>query len=97
MNEQQAGQRIAELIRELNEHNHRYYVLNRPTISDEAFDHLLHELEQLEKLYPGLADSNSPTRRVGGDITDKFEKVPHERPIISISNTYKYLEFLLWV
>lgn len=96
MNEQQAGQRIAELIRELNEHNHRYYVLNRPTISDESFDHMLHELEQLEKLYPGLADSNSPTRRVGGDITDKFEKVPHERPMLSLSNTYNEEEIREW-
>jgi DNA ligase (NAD+) len=96
MNELQASARIAELTQELNAHNHRYYVLNKPVISDEAFDHLLHELEQLEKQYPHLADPNSPTKRVGGDITDKFEKVPHERPMLSLSNTYNEEEIREW-
>ena len=96
MNELQASARIAELTQELNAHNHRYYVLNKPVISDEAFDHLLRELEQLEKQYPHLADPNSPTKRVGGDITDKFEKVPHERPMLSLSNTYNEEEIREW-
>lgn len=96
MNEIQASARIAELTKELNAHNHRYYVLNKPVISDEAFDHLLHELEQLEKQYPEFADPNSPTKRVGGDITDKFEKVSHERPMLSLSNTYNEEEIREW-
>ncbi|MFM7725315.1 MAG: DNA ligase LigA-related protein, partial [Flavobacteriales bacterium] len=91
-----ARQRIAELTTALNEHNHRYYVLNAPTISDFEFDQLLKELEALEQLHPELADPNSPTKRVGGDITDKFEKVKHKYPMLSLSNTYNREEIIEW-
>ena len=91
-----ARQRIAELTRELNEHNHRYYVLNAPSISDFEFDQLLKELEALEQAHPELADANSPTKRVGGDITDKFEKVKHKYPMLSLSNTYNREEIIEW-
>lgn len=96
MNASQARERIAQLTQELNEHNHRYYVLHHPTISDEAFDHLMRELEELEKTWPELADANSPTRRVGGAVSDRFEKVPHIRPMLSLSNTYSEAEISEW-
>lgn len=88
--------RIEQLTIELNEHNHRYYVLNQPIISDQAFDLLLKELEALEAQYPEYASANSPTKRVGGDITDKFEKVTHKRPMLSLSNTYSKEEITEW-
>lgn len=88
--------RMARLTADLHEHNHRYYVLNRPTISDFEFDQLLAELQKLEDTYPLLADPNSPTKRVGGDITDKFEKVKHRFPMLSLSNTYSREEITEW-
>lgn len=96
MNQDQARQRIEVLTAELNEHNHRYYVLNQPTISDFEFDQLLKELEQLEAAHPDLASLNSPTKRVGGDITEKFEKVKHRYPMLSLSNTYSREEIQDW-
>jgi DNA ligase (NAD+) len=90
------GQRIAQLTAELSEHNHRYYVLNAPTISDYEFDQLLKELESLERAHPELASTNSPTKRVGGDITEKFEKVKHKYPMLSLSNTYNREEIIEW-
>lgn len=88
--------RIHELTIQLNEHNYRYYVLNSPVISDQEFDFLLKELEQLEKDFPQFVEPNSPTSRVGGDITDKFEKVTHKRPMLSLSNTYNEEEIRDW-
>ena len=91
-----ARTRISELNAALNEHNHRYYVLNAPTISDYEFDQLLKELEALEQAHPELAEPNSPTKRVGGDITEKFEKVKHKYPMLSLSNTYNREEIIEW-
>jgi DNA ligase (NAD+) len=91
-----ARTRITELTQALNEHNHRYYVLNAPTISDYEFDQLLKELEALEQAHPELAEPNSPTKRVGGDITEKFEKVKHKYPMLSLSNTYNREEIIEW-
>lgn len=88
--------RIAELTQALNDHNYRYYVLSQPIISDQQFDLMLKELEQLELSYPEFAKVNSPTKRVGGDITDKFEKVTHSRPMLSLSNTYSKEEITDW-
>ncbi|MBX7051798.1 MAG: NAD-dependent DNA ligase LigA [Flavobacteriales bacterium] len=96
MNANTARERIHQLTVELNDHNHKYYVLNSPSISDYEFDQLLKELESLEKQFPEFADSNSPTRRVGGDITDKFEKVKHRHPMLSLSNTYSRDEIREW-
>ena len=84
----QAEARIEELRRILHEHNHRYYVLAEPTISDREFDALLSELELLEAAHPELDDPNSPTRRVGSGLTDQFEKVDHSRPMLSLANSY---------
>lgn len=96
MNREVAQHRIAELTATLNEHNHRYYVLNMPSISDIEFDHLLKELESLEAAFPEFASPISPTRRVGGDITDKFEKVKHVYPMLSLSNTYSREDIADW-
>jgi DNA ligase (NAD+) len=96
MNAHDARERIHQLTVELNDHNHRYYVLNNPTISDFDFDQLLKELENLETQFPELTDPNSPTKRVGGDITDKFEKVKHRHPMLSLSNTYSRDEIREW-
>ncbi|MBK6628329.1 MAG: NAD-dependent DNA ligase LigA [Flavobacteriales bacterium] len=81
-------QRIKELREELERHNHRYYVLAAPTISDQEFDRLLKELERLEASHPELSDPNSPTQRVGGDITKNFPVVAHRFPMLSLSNSY---------
>jgi DNA ligase (NAD+) len=96
MNSDQARERIEELSQELHEHNHRYYVLNSSVISDYDFDMKLKELQQLEESFPDLADSNSPTKRVGGDVTDKFQKVKHKYPMLSLSNTYNIDEIRDW-
>ena len=80
--------RIMELRKELHKHNYNYYVLNAPVISDQEFDRLLRELSDLESLHPELADPNSPTQRVGSDLNQEFETVLHERPMLSLSNTY---------
>ncbi len=96
MKKEEASDRIHQLTIELNDHNHRYYILNSPSISDFEFDQKLKELEQLEKEFPELADSNSPAKRVGGDITDKFEKVKHKYPMLSLSNTYSRDEIKEW-
>ena len=92
----QQEQRIAELRRTLHEHNHRYYVLAEPIISDREFDALLSELSLLEAARPDLADPNSPTQRVGGGFTESFEKVAHSRPMLSLANSYNREEVEEW-
>ena len=85
-------QRIDELRQQLNEHNHNYYVLNQPTISDQEFDHLMRELQDLEAAHPEMADPLSPTQRVGSDLSHGFEQVIHERPMMSLGNSYSIEE-----
>ena len=85
-------QRILDLRKEINEYNHQYYVLNTPTISDKEFDDKLRELQELEKSYPQYFDAYSPTQRVGSDLTQGFKQVKHERPMISLSNSYSVEE-----
>lgn len=84
----EAKVRIAELVQVINRHNHLYYVLDKPVISDYEFDQLLQELIVLEKQYPQLQDSNSPTQRVGGAVTKSFQTVKHKYPMLSLGNTY---------
>ncbi len=79
---------IEALVRELNEHNYRYYVLAQPLISDYEFDKKLKELTALEKKYPEFIDPDSPTRNIGGDITKEFQTVKHKWPMLSLGNTY---------
>lgn len=92
----QIKQKILDLSREINKHNHLYYVENAPVISDYEFDQLLKELEELEAQHPEYAFDNSPTKRVGGDITKKFNTVTHNYPMLSLSNTYSEDEIRDW-
>lgn len=89
-------QRILELRRQLNHHNHQYYVLNSPEISDREFDMLMKELESLEAGHPEMDDPLSPTRRVGSDLTGGFEQAAHIHPMLSLSNTYSIEEVDEW-
>jgi DNA ligase (NAD+) len=91
-----AKNRIENLTNELNHHNHLYYIESSPIISDFDFDQLLLELQQLEKEFPEFASENSPTKRVGGDITKKFETVVHRFPMLSLSNSYSKEEIIDW-
>ncbi len=85
-------ERILELRRQLHEHNHNYYVLSSPTISDFEFDALLRELQSLEEAHPEMYDATSPTLRVGSDISKGFTQVPHKYPMLSLGNTYSKSE-----
>lgn len=85
-------ERIAYLSQVLEEHNHNYYVLNAPTISDYDFDILMRELQDLEAAYPQYALPNSPTQRVGSDLNHAFVQVAHTRPMLSLGNTYSIEE-----
>lgn len=87
MNKDEALLKIKALQTELSEHNYKYYVLAQPEISDFEFDTKLKELEALEKEY-GIQDPNSPTQRVGSDLSKDFEQVPHVYPMLSLSNAY---------
>ena len=82
--------RIEQLTECLNKHNYNYYVLDKPSISDFEFDTLLQELTLLEKAYPDYALPNSPTQRVGGEITKIFQTVVHRYPMLSLGNTYSF-------
>ncbi|MBP5688327.1 MAG: NAD-dependent DNA ligase LigA [Muribaculaceae bacterium] len=84
--------RILELRDILNRHNHNYYVLNQPTISDQEFDRLMRELQDLEAAHPEMADPLSPTQRVGSDLSQGFKQVLHERPMMSLGNSYSIEE-----
>lgn len=86
-----------DLLREnLHRHNHNYYVLNSPEISDKEFDMMMKELEKLEKVFPEFSDPLSPTQRVGSDLTKGFEHVVHARPMMSLSNSYSIQEVDDW-
>ena len=87
-----ARQRILHLREELNRHNHNYYVLNAPEISDMDFDFMMKELEELEKEHPEFDDPYSPTHRVGSDINKAFTQIAHKRPMLSLGNTYSIEE-----
>jgi len=81
-------EKIAQLAQELNAYNYQYYVLAQSPVSDYDFDQKLKELEALEEQYPEFRDPNSPTQKVGGDITQKFDTVRHKWPMLSLGNTY---------
>ncbi|MEY3199625.1 MAG: hypothetical protein RJA13_1583 [Bacteroidota bacterium] len=96
MNKDEAKEEILRLSKEINYHNHAYYVESNPLISDYEFDKLLEKLQELEKQFPEFAFESSPTKRVGGDITKKFQTVAHTFPMLSLSNTYSEEEILEW-
>ena len=93
MNEKE---RILYLREQLHEHNYKYYVLNRPDISDQDFDFLMHELQDLEAKHPELYDANSPTQRVGSDLNQNFTQVAHKYPMLSLANTYNEQDVADW-
>ena len=80
--------RIEELSKEIEKHNYNYYVLDKPVISDYDFDMLLEELIKLEKEFPQFLSADSPSQRVGGQVTKEFKTVPHKYPMLSLSNSY---------
>ncbi|MBI3510854.1 MAG: NAD-dependent DNA ligase LigA [Bacteroidetes bacterium] len=92
MNKEQAKKRIEILSKELEEHNYKYYVLTEPSISDFQFDKMMEELIALEKEFPELRKNDSPSQRVGGQITKEFVTVKHRYPMLSLGNTYSEQE-----
>ena len=90
------AQKIKELRAELEAHNHRYYVLDDPTITDYEFDQLLRTLQELEQDNPDLFDPNSPTQRVGGTVTKNFKTVRHDHRMYSLDNSYSKQDLLEW-
>ncbi len=93
----QIEQEIIRLRDALERHNHNYYILNEPEISDREFDMMMKQLEQLEREYPEYDDPLSPTHRVGSDLTGGFEQHAHVYPMLSLSNTYSVDEVDQWV
>ncbi len=88
--------RIEELRNLLHHHNYLYYVQNSPTLSDQEFDRLMRELQDLEAKHPEVYDPNSPTQRVGSDLSTGFTQVRHRYPMLSLANTYNEQEVASW-
>jgi len=89
-------QRIEELRKTINHHNHRYYVLDSPEISDAEYDELMKELKQLETGHPGLVTPDSPTQRIGAPPVEAFGVVEHRDPLLSLANAFSYEELAAW-
>ncbi len=96
MSEQDEANRIAELREELRRHEHLYYVLDAPEITDAAYDALMNELKRLEAAHPDLITPGSPTQRVGGKPAEGFRKAQHTRPMLSLDNAYSVQELAEW-
>jgi DNA ligase (NAD+) len=94
--EQEHIQRIDQLRQELHFHNYRYHVLDSPVISDYEYDRLLQELKELETKYPELISPDSPTQRVGGEPSERFERVEHPAPILSLGNAFDTADVRSW-
>ena len=88
--------KILELRKSLHRHNHLYYMLDNPEISDFEYDQMLKDLEELEKTYPEFHDSNSPTQRVGSSLNNDFISVQHNYPMYSLENSYTHDELIKW-
>src|SRR6476661_8958551 len=89
--------RVAELRRQIEHHNHRYYVLDDPEVGDDAYDTLLDELRALEAEHPELVTPDSPTQRVGARPLDKFQQVRHPQVMLSLGNARSEEELRAWV
>ena len=89
-------EQILKLREELNEHNHSYYILDKPTITDFEFDVKLKRLQALEANYPQLFDSSSPTQRVGGEVTKNFQTIKHAQRMYSLDNSYSKEDLMDW-
>jgi DNA ligase (NAD+) len=90
------ARRAAELRAELRHHEHLYYVLDQPEITDAAYDALMNELKRIEAAHPELVTPDSPTQRVGGKPAEGFRKVAHSRPMLSLDNAYSEEELAAW-
>ena len=88
--------RIDELVKILEEANYNYHVLDNPTITDQEYDKYLEELYKLEEKYPELIQEDSPTKKVGGEVLDKFEKVTHDKPMMSLSDVFNEDDIVLF-
>ncbi len=97
MTPEEARKRIIKLRQEIDQHNLSYYKLNQPTISDFAFDAMMSDLLALENKFPQYTDPNSPSQRVGNDISQEFRQVSHQYPMLSLSNSYSESEILDFV
>ena len=96
MDQPSPAERAEELRRELNHHNHRYYQLDDPVISDGQYDALLRELKEIEREHPELQTADSPTQRIGGDPSPAFTGVQHARPMLSLGNAFEFEELSAW-
>lgn len=94
MTASEVKEKIQQLTQEITQHNYNYYVLSNPTVSDYDFDMMLEQLIKLEQEYPEFADENSPTKRVGGQVTKEFETVKHKYPMLSLGNSYSKEEIV---
>ena len=94
MKMEDATKRIEELTKLLNQANYDYYVLDYSKITDQEYDKYLRELEELEALYPHLAMEDSPTKRVGGEVIDAFQKVEHTIPMLSLKDVFSESEIV---
>lgn len=81
-------EQMRQLIQLIAKHNHAYYVMDQPTISDSEYDHLFHQLKALEEQHPDLVQSDSPTTKVGGQALSKFQSVTHVVPMLSLGNVF---------
>src|SRR6476620_9940205 len=88
----EAAEKHAQLVEEIRRHDHAYYVLAQPSISDQQYDRLYHELLDLEQKFPELMTPDSPSQRVGGEPLKAFKPVQHVRPMLSLDNTYSQEE-----
>src|ERR1700733_15712337 len=96
MTEPAAARKIEKLREKIRHHEHHYYVLDRPEISDAAYDALVNELKKLEAAPPDLVTPASPTQRVGGKPAEGFKKAQHSRPMLSLDNAYSAEELTEW-
>ncbi|MEK7584154.1 MAG: NAD-dependent DNA ligase LigA, partial [Patescibacteria group bacterium] len=96
MNKVQAAERIGKLRKEIDRYRYLYHVLDRQEISDAALDSLKHELWKLEQQFPALITPDSPTQRVGGRPLDKFKKVSHSAPVLSLEDVFSHDELSEW-
>ena len=94
--EKKAKERIDKLRELINYHNHRYYVLDSPEISDAEYDELMRELQRLEEEYPQFLTPHSPTQRVGAAPVEAFGVVEHQIPMLSLGKTFSREELLAW-
>ena len=96
MNQNEAKKRSDELRKLINYHNHRYYVLDSPEISDAEYDELMKELQRLEEEYPQFLTPDSPTQRVGAAPVEAFGVVEHQIPMLSLGKAFTHEELLAW-